>query len=361
MKKNRILQITPDLDLAGAETMCEALTIELAKKNENEIAIICFYSRETEITKRLEKIGIKIYYLNKKNGFDFSTILKMKKVINEYKPTIVHTHRYALEYAYLAIKLSKYKNVKIVHTIHNIANKESTSGGISFRKKFMSKKQVTYVGITEIVKESICELYNISSDTVPVIYNGINLKKCIRKNNYKTCKKILHVGRFFEQKNHKFLIQIFEQLLKKDQEFELYLVGDGENKNEIESYVKENKIKNVFFVGTVSDSYEIMNKSDIFILPSKWEGMPMTIIEAMGTGLPVIAANVGGIPNMIDNGENGYIVSDMEEYVNIILKLKSDDKLREKIGKSAIKKAEMFSSQTMAEKYEKIYNEQSEI
>lgn len=353
MKK--VLIIIPHLGLGGAETMCENLSYQL-KNNDINVEIVSFYNKETDITKRIEKNGIKIHYLNKKKGPDLFMLFRLIKLIKRERPDVIHTHLYVLSYVVPALKILRTKNkIRIVHTVHNIASKEVNPKIQKIQRKCFKNKTVIPVAISELIQDSICDLYNLEKNDVPIVYNGINLKKCIEKNNYNSFNKILHVGRFFEQKNHFYILKIFEKLLKENDKYHLYLVGDGELKSAVEKYVSSNKIQNVHFVGSIPDSYSIMNESDLFILPSKWEGFPMTIIEALGTGLPVIASNVGGIPNMIDNEINGFIADDIDEYIDIIKKLENDQNLREKIGNKAKKQALKFSSQKMAKDYINIY------
>ena len=100
-----------------------------------------------------------------------------------------------------------------------------------------------------------------------------------------------------------------------------------------------------------------MNQSDIFILPSLYEGFPMTVLEAMGTGLPVIASRVGGVPDIVSDSENGLLTSlDIDEIANTLKALSMDQSMREYLGRNAIKRSEDFSAKRMAEKYCQLYD-----
>lgn len=354
----RILQIMPDLELAGAQTMLENLTMELNKNPDNNIQIIVFYNNETAISDRLKKNNIKINYLNKKKGFDISIFFKIAKIIKKFNPDVIHTHRYTLAYVSIALKMvMKSKSIKIVHTVHNVAEKEVPKKIQTIYKKLFIKQNIIPVAISEKVKSSMIKLYKLEEKNIPIVYNGIDLNKCIKKVEYKSNNKILHVGRFSEQKNHLEIIDIFYNTLKKNQSLNLYLVGTGELLGEIKQKVKDLKIEDkVTFLGSVESSFKIMSESDIFILPSKWEGMPMTLIEAMATGLPCIAYPVGGISDMIGDNIDGFLPSNSKEFEEDILKLVEDTALRERIGKAAISKSKIYSAERMAEKYYELYN-----
>lgn len=352
----KILQIVPDLNLAGAQTMCENLVMELKKNADDIVEIISFYNDKTPITQRLELTGIKIYYLDKKSGFDFKLIKKIRKIISEFNPDVIHTHRYVLEYVIPAVFMKK--KIKIIHTVHNVAEKEVSKGLQLFQKWLFKSGRVRPVAISDIVKESIERLYKIKN--VPVVYNGIDLNNCIKKDTYTNSLCILHIGRFSDQKNHLGIISIFEKCYTKNKNLKLILVGDGEKKNDIENLVKNKQFKdNVIFKGNLSSCYDILNKTDIFILPSKWEGMPMTLIEAMGTGNVCVAYPVGGIPDMIDNEINGFLPENEEKFANVILKLCENEKLKSQIGKNAIVKSNRFSSNNMKNDYYSLYKDNS--
>lgn len=352
----KIVQVMPEFGLAGAETMCENLTYEL-KKQGHEVVIISIYDYHSAITERLEKAGIEIRYLGKKPGLDISLIGKIKKVLKEVRPDVVHTHRYCAQYAVPAAILAKVK--RRVHTVHNVALKENTKYARRLNRFFFKRCSLTPVALSELIKETIVEEYKISDEKIPIIYNGINLSKCVAKKEYSTNDnlKILHIGRFSEQKNHKGLIDAFKLFREEKPNSELWLIGDGPLKEEIEEYAKENGLySSVKFLGLQSNVYGFLHEADIFTLPSIYEGIPMTLIEAMGTGLPIVATEVGGIPNMLTNNESAILTPvDSEEIAKAFVRLANDAELRQRLGKNALARSSEFSAQKMADKYIRLY------
>ena len=357
MKKKTILYVMPQFGLAGAETMCENL-INAVNKDKYNIIILSLYNYHSAITERLEKNKFKIIYLDKKSGLDLSMIKKIKKVIKEVQPDIIHTHRYVLEYVYPALLFKKFKKIKMIHTVHNIASKEVIKPLQLLQHHLFRKKLVTPVAISEIIQDSIVELYGLKKDEVPVIYNGINLKNCIVKDDYSKFKTILHIGRFENQKNHFELIDLFSKFIEENKldDVKLKLIGDGPLFEDVKKYIIDKKMeKKILLLGNRTSCYNDLHDADLFVLPSKYEGMPMTIIEAMGTGLPIIANNVGGIPNMITSSFEGFLANSNLEFNNMLNEVYSNPKLRKKIGKNALKKSIFFDSETMAKKYEELY------
>lgn len=354
----KILQIIPMLGMGGAEIMCENLTYELIKKG-HEVVVVSLYTFHSTITERLENNGVKIYYLKKRKGMDLSVIPRIKKVIKQETPDVVHTHLDALKYVGFA---TAFKKIRITHTVHNMADKESS--GISRRiNRRLFRKRVTPVALSKIVQQSIERVYKLHLNQVPVVFNGIDLKKCAVKSNYSIDKKlkILHIGRFSTQKNHIGLVRAFKLFHDQYSNSILQLIGDGEIKPKIEEYVAENNLSDcVEFLGLQDNVYQYLHKADIFTLPSLYEGIPMTLIEAMGTGLPIVATDVGGIPDMLKDQESALLVTiDEEKIAEAFMELAQNEEKRARLGLAAKQESIKFSAEMMADKYLETYREET--
>lgn len=352
----KIVQVMPEFGLAGAEIMCENLTCELSKAG-HTVLVVSLYDYHSPITERLEATNIDVRYLDKRLGLDLSMIKKLRNLFKIEKPDVVHTHRYVMQYVIPAAIMAGVKTR--VHTVHNIAKKENNNLARKLAKFFYKWCRVTPVALSELIQDSIVEEYGLKKEQIPVILNGIDISKCIPKNNYKITgmAKLLHIGRFSEQKNHKGLIEAFKILHDMNPNSELQLIGDGEKKSEIDQLVEENSLaKHVKFLGLQSDVYGYLHEADIFVLPSLYEGVPMTLIEAMGTGLPVVATAVGGVPDMLVNGESAILTPvDDKGVADALCRLVGNRRLRERLGHAALAISEQFSSKKMAEKYVKTY------
>ncbi len=352
----KIVQVMPEFGLAGAEIMCENLTYELTKMG-HSVTVISMYDYHSSITTRLEKEGIDVRYLAKKPGLDLSMVRKIKKILKETNADVVHTHRYCAQYAVPAAILAGVKHR--VHTIHNIAQKENGRLARKLNRFFFKHCHVIPVALSELIRESIVKEYRIEKEKIHVVFNGIDLSRCIPKDDYtiKDVFKILHIGRFSTQKNHIGLLKAFQLFHDKYSDSELWLIGDGEKKNEIEQYVQDNNLENnVRFLGLQENVYEYLHNADVFVLPSNYEGIPMTLIEAMGTGLPIVATNVGGIPDMLTNGVDALIVKNDSSIINAAFEMfYNTQEKRQEYGKNAKLRAAIFSSAAMGGAYVGIY------
>lgn len=351
------MQIIPNLGLGGAEIMVENLSLALVE-NGFDVSVVSLYNDNSAITERLEKQNIPVFYLGKKKGIDFKIIFRLYKLYKKKKPDVIHTHLAVMPYA---IPGAIYAKVPVkVHTIHNIAKKELTRVNRKISFLFYKYFKVVPVSISPLVRKSVVEEYGLSGSLLPMIFNGIDPKRCIQKSDYherNNVINILHIGRFSEQKNHLGLIESFKLVHENAPNTVLKLIGFGELEKVIKEKVRELKLDDcVEFLGLKSNVYPYLNEADIFVLPSLWEGMPITLIEAMITGLPIVATNVGGIPDMIEDKTTGFIVNgENEQIADVLLKLIRDKNLREIVGTAAKESSEQFSAQKMAEKYGEIY------
>ncbi|MDE6091303.1 MAG: glycosyltransferase family 4 protein [Duncaniella sp.] len=347
----------PEFGLAGAETMCENLTYELVNKG-NEVIVVSLYNFHSPITERIENSNIPLLYLNKKPGLDISIIKKIRNIIKQYRPDIVHTHRYLLKYVAIAVVGLNIKS--IVHTVHNIAQKENNLVDRYINKIIFKCKQAVPVALSKEIQSTISEVYNFPVNELPVVFNGFSIKDVSPKIEYsfKDKIRIINVGRYTSVKNQLSLIEAVNKLHKENSEIELNIYGDGPLKAELNQKIKELKAENYIHENGLTDKVtEKLRESDIFILPSVYEGMPMTIIEAMSLGLPIIASNVGGIPDMIEDGRNGLLCNTNVESIYSSLKLLiENEQLRETLGRGALIQAEVFSAEQMAKSYVELYN-----
>ena len=349
----KIMQVIPYFCFGGAEIMRENLTYAL-KNAGQDVFVVSLYNERTPIAQRMEEAGIRIVYLDKKLGLDLSMVPKLVRVMRQEGPDVVHTHLDVIKYATAAARLSGVK--KCVHTVHSLADREAEGriqkiiNGTYFRKAWSVP-----VALTPEVQASVSDFYGLPPERIPVIYNGIDLSRCIPKTTYETGETvtILHVGRFDVPKNHAGLLEAFRLLRETHPECHLRLVGDGDLRLRMEALAKEKGVSDaVEFCGMQSNVYPYLHDADIFTLPSIYEGNPMTIIEAMGTGLPIVASRVGGIPDMIHDGESGILVEPEPRAVcDALARMVEDGALRRRLGENAKAQSRQFSAEHMAEDY----------
>lgn len=349
----KIIHVIPSLNIGGAETMMKNLIVEQANAGHN-VKVVAFYQSNSSIRKALESIGVGISFIDKKLGVDLSTIVKLKKIFDIESPDVIHTHLHVLPYVFLA---SGKRN--IVHTVHTVADKERNGIAVYLTRMIYRSERVTPVAISDEIRKSISQFHNIPENNIPIVLNGAPISSYFEKEAYNISDKarIIHVGSLIPLKNHELMINAASILKKKNVKFQMEFAGAGYLKDKLQETINNLHLDDcVKFAGLKDDISLFLKDADLFILPSKYEGVPMSLIEAMASGLPIIASNVGGIPDMIDSNENGILINpDASELAETISKLLADNYLRETLGREAVKKSKEFSSETMYKKYMELY------
>lgn len=302
-KQIRILHVLGSLNRGGAETMIMNLYRELDKKK-IQFDFVVHTNKKGDYTDEILKMGGRIFYVPKYkvvNHFKYKKAWRdFLKNHPEYK--IIHGHVRSTASIYLNIA-KKMGRITIAHS-HSI----SSGRGIKALIKNILQYRIRYIAdyFMGCSKQANIWLFGKKiaySDKCYVLNNGIELDKFyfneeIREEFRKKLKikkdEILigHVGRFSPEKNHNFILKCFSKIYNINYKYKLILIGDGKEKNKIISkYTNKEFMKNVIFTGSVNDVNDYMQAMDIFILPSKYEGLGMVLIEAQTSGLPCIASS----------------------------------------------------------------------
>ena len=307
-KKKRILEIIPSLNIVGgAETFFVDFINECKKSYSDKIdvKVVILYDEENKsLFDILRSDGIEFLTLSKKNGIDFKCSFKLREIIYNYNPDIIHSHLMSLLSLKLALPLGR-KDIKKYHTIHH------NVGDNDFNQRFLSHLIKTkYIKPICVAENASIQYGELTNTMVDFIDNGINVEKyqCFkplkeRKNDF------LLVGRFVKVKNYKFVLEAINECQELKQ-YKYILLGDGDLLNDCKKYVSDNNLNDIIdFKGHVDNVNEYMKDSKALIVPSLNEGNPIVINEAIVSGMAVIANNVGGIPNLLDNNKLGFLVN----------------------------------------------------
>lgn len=352
----KIIQIIPKFALAGAERMAEALILEL-KRQGCEVIAVSLYDFHSVITDNLEANGVEVCYLGKRRGPDLSMITKLAKLLRREKPDVVHTHLSICKYAIPAAMMAGVKGR--VHTVHNVAEKERQPKKL--QRFFYHRCRVIPVGLSPMVKESIERLYRLPGERVPMVYNGIDTTKAVRKTGYQPEGefRFLHVGRFAPQKNHDSMVEAFAKLHSKHPRTSLTLIGSGELFDAVRDRIEALGLQDaVHTPGQMNNMMEQYPLYDAFILPSVYEGMPITLIEAMATGMPIAASAVGGVPDMLEHEVSALLCSAQTDSIaEVMERLYLDGELRERLGRQALTDSARFTAPSMTQAYLDIYRD----
>ena len=319
----------------------------------------------TDLDGILERDGIPVWYLGKRRGFDPRVFVAVARLLRRLRPHVVHTHTYALRYALPYISCSRIPAV--VHTIHSLAEKEMDwSGRLVYRMAF--RRDVLPVAIANEVADSLRRLYGI--DNFPLIPNGIPVdafrQPSIDREKWRTEEgfaptDVLYVcvGGLRPVKNHALLLESFAQGPASDPRAHLLFVGRGKLRPDLERQIVALGLQErVHLLGMRSDVPEILNAADVFVLGSEWEGNPLSVMEAMAAGKPVVCTAVGGVPELVEDGGCGLLVPrrDVPALAKAMRYMLENSEARRAMGRASARRAiEHFDLRAMTEAYEDLY------
>lgn len=309
MKELKVLQIITGLRPGGAERLLLDLCINFKEKSEIEPIVVSvapndqlakeFYDRNIELH-QLVKVKTLSVYIN--------AIYKLLSLVKKEKIKVIHAHMYHALLFSVMVKLFR-PSLRIIYTPHNvnisgINQKSNTNLKETVRKGII--KLTSFLRYRDILFSTNMENIADSSKTV-VIPNGIYTRKYNKKIEKYPSFTFVCVGRLDLVKNQDLLIEIFGSQKNFFENAKLLLVGAGNNEENLKEKVRLLGLENqVEFVGFQSDPSIFYFKSHVFVMPSLWEGMPLTLLEAGASELPIITTRVGAIPDIAREDEVYY-------------------------------------------------------
>ncbi|MBQ6921194.1 MAG: glycosyltransferase [Bacilli bacterium] len=356
----KVLEVISNLyPTGGGETFAVNLSRELSSMC--ELKVVVLYSKYKQyFIDRLKEKGIEPIVLNKQKHFDLKNAKELRKIINDFKPDVIHTENNALIPTYLALRKTKYKKtINVFHTMH-LEPKDECPKKILYMlfKHILRKKNYVPVAITKQLSAISSSYYKV--ENVPFINNGSDLEPFVNKielnkRNY----DIVVVGRFSEQKNHKFLIPAFAELKKLVPSLKVALVGGGELFDEIKELAKQHNVLDfVDFKGLMNSPAEVVNDSKIILLGSLFEANPLSLLEGMSSGCIVVSTNVGGVSDIIKEGENGFLfeVNDQNKFLSITSNILNNINSYRNMSKHNTEYSKNFSMNKCAKDYIELFN-----
>jgi glycosyltransferase involved in cell wall biosynthesis len=335
----KVLHVINSLGIGGAESLLVNYLISAKDESHVENDVCVLYDSEAFLYKRAVAHGIKIFNLHSKRKYSICPTLRLIWLIRRNSYGIVHVHLFpSLYYCSLASLFTP--KVRYIYTEHSISNRRRKHKIISFLDRLSYRAYKKIICVSEAVKVNLIEWMPYVTGKTTVIYNGIPIEKI--KEQEKKYDLIL-VGSMNSNVKG---VDIFLKALcmVKDHISKAAIAGDGKLK--IELMELRNHIglrEKVDFLGNRGDINSLLEQSRIFVQPSRREGLPTALLEAMAKAMPVISTNIGGIPEAIENGKNGIIIraEAVEELAIAILKLLTDRDLVQRLGEKA--QAEVIS------------------
>lgn len=355
-----ILYLITKSEAGGAQTHVADLC-RYFKSRGDEIMVMS--AGEGWLKNECDKIGVVFtankYFSNSPNPFRICLAIKeIKKCVENFKPDVVHCHSSAA--AFLG-RLAVRGKIKTIYTAHgwgfNIGMNPFVRFGVLLVEKLNARYTDSYICVAEFVKKLGLKYHLAPENKFKVIYNGVNISPATEAKDPAGV-KLIFVGRLAEPKRPELTIEAISRLPDEmKNKIKFIIIGDGPKKNYLKNLAATKKI-NVEFLGALPKDRAIseLARGDIFVFISAWEGFPYTILEAMACGLPVLASNVGGVAEAVDNTCGILVNNDAGQISEAVLKLVSDKESRIKMGERAREiVAQKFSLEKMLKEVEDIY------
>ncbi|MDK2799497.1 MAG: L-malate glycosyltransferase [Clostridiales bacterium] len=367
----KVLHLISGGDSGGAKTHVFSLLGEL--KNSIDVKIICFMPG-VFYQEILDK-DIDVELLEQKHRYDLSVIKRLIALVKAGGYQIIHAH--GARANFIAAILKRYISVPIVTTIHsdylldfegNIYRKVVYTGLNVLALKFMDY----YIAISQEFKNMLLSR-GYAESKVFTVYNGIDFDSEIQYCSRQEFINAKHIsvsdedilvgiiGRLDKVKGHEVFIKAAAEVLNHTAHVKFLLAGDGNERENLEQLAKQLGIEqNIIFLGFIDRIYDFINAIDINTLTSYSESFPYVLLEGARLKKPTVSSAVGGIPDLIQDGQNGYLfkAADAHEMAQKLLKLINHRQLREVFGQRLYESAKNnFSSKSLANSHIEIYRE----
>ncbi len=359
MRKVKVVHIIFNFSTGGIENGLVNIINHLPSEKFQH-SIICLKSYDQKFFERITNLDTKIYALNKPSGKSLVYFIQLFKLIREIKPDIVHTRNLTSLECQAVAFLAGVKHR--IHGEHGWDSPQAKSHDKSRKiRKLLSVFVKRYVALSI---EGCLYLENqikIKKEKINHICNGVDIEKFhpAKPENKSNSLQVLTVGRLATVKNQILLLKGVAIVLNKNKNIKVTIVGEGACRQELERFIHTHHLKkHCHLLGDRTDIPTLMQKADVFVLPSLAEGISNTILEAMATGLPIIATKVGGNPELVTPDENGKLFesNSPEELSQILLEYIDNSHLLMAHGSSSREMAvNQFSIGTMAKKYKELY------
>lgn len=349
----KILHIINSLNVGGAENLL-LNSISHYQKKGHEVKILVL---SNNIKLNISKHKDVIEYVKTNNPKSLKSFIAALKFLKENEYDIIHAHLFPTIYYCSIIKKMGIIKVPLIITEHNTHNKRRYIKLLKPIEKFVYKSFDVVICISEGTKSNLGDWIE-RDNKMEVVYNGIDLDKFSYdrpKFNYDSRSDInlIMVASFSQQKDQITLIRSLQMLPEK---FKLHFAGNGPQLERAKDLAKDLGISNrIFFLGNRKDIPDLLKSMDIFILSSNWEGFGLVTVEAMASGLPVVASNITGLSEVVMGYGKLFEKGNEKELSEMIFEIAKNSELYKELSKKSVERAKCFSMNRMVNEYINIY------
>lgn len=359
-----IMFLNYSFDVGGIETLildtCRALDSARYRLH------VCSLQENNALEAEFKSASVRFHVIRKQRGIDLPLIFRLRRLLTSQQIDILHTHN-AAQWIYGVCAVGGCRRPSLIHTQHSVI--EGRHFLLRRAMRLLQKKTFSVVSVAQYVADYMVASAGVRPDKIKLIYNGVDIDRYQRRGDAAAKRKELGladdellvgiVARLVPVKCHAVLLDAFRQVTGNVPRARLLVVGSGELMEPLRRRAEELGIgQQVLFLGNRRDVPELLGILDLFVLSSSSEGLSMTLIEAMSSGLPVVATAVGGNGEIVVNHHTGLLVpaADADRLARAIEHLLYDRSAARTLGTNGIARSkELFSRELMIKEYIRLY------
>jgi L-malate glycosyltransferase len=364
-----VCQVLHSLQVGGAEVLAAKLARLLSPHF--EVVFACL-DELGELGEQLRRDGFFVEVLGRRSGWDRGCTWRLARFLRRSRIDLIHAHQYTPFFYALTARLL-YHRPPILFMEHGRHFPDFPRRKRILFNRLLLERRDRVVGVGEAVRQALIHNEGIRPQRVSVIYNGIDLAKysrpCLDRVGVRKELNldvndfvIIQVARMDYLKDHATALRTLRRLADRNARVRLVLVGDGPELEKVQELAKQLDLVPITrFLGTRKDVDRLLPAADLFLLTSISEGIPLTVIEAMAAGLPVVATNVGGMAEVVEEGKTGFLApaGDDATLADRIHHILNNSDLRMKMGQAGKSRAyQVFSQEQMVAGYVRLFHEQ---
>jgi len=363
-----VLQVLHTLEVGGAEVLAARLARRL--QGQYRFAFACLDGLGT-LGEELLGEGFPVKVLERKRGIDVGCVRRLARYAADCGAQVIHAHQYT-PFFYSRAPGWLGRRLPVLFTEHGRMHPDLPSRKRILFNRTRLRKVDRVVAVGEAVKTALVKNEGIGPERIQVIYNGVRLNDFRADDATRTRMRAelgiaadapvaIQVARLDYLKDHSTALRAAERVRQQLPAFQLLLVGEGPERPKIESEIsKRNLGGNVKLLGRRTDVRELLSVADLFLLTSISEGIPVTLIEAMAARVPVVSTNVGGVGEVVVDGQSGILCRPADDEAlaaGVIRLLHHSDEGKAMAAVGAHRAVELFSEEQMHRSYAALYDE----
>lgn len=362
--KPRIVHIIDRLPPDGAERLlCEILRY---RSDAFDYQVLCLVEGGV-FEPVIRAMGVPVTILGKRPGVDLRMAWRLWRWLRQQRPTVVHTHLFTADtWGRLAARLA---GVPLVFsTVHSV---NSWQGNVHrLVDRTLARFSTRLIACTALVANKLAREDGIAAARIVTLANGVDLARFVDVTAVDleealaapgTSPWLAVLGRLEPVKGQSYLLECLALLRERQIDFRCVLIGEGPDRNTLARRIVELGLQDrVFLAGFQAQVPEWLAAVDVLVIPSRWEGLPMALLEAMALAKPVVAHAVGGIPDVVRDGEEGLLVppNHPRAMVDALQRMLVDADFRRAAGARALERVTAhYSAQSLAQDYEALYRD----